>query len=131
MKKIISGLFALTLLLGSSTAAFAATVPEVEPNNSWDQAQSIPIGSTVTALGDEDRFKFVASKSGTVTLNTIINGSPILFATSVYDDQMNVLGQSSNGGIITFNVEAGKTYKLVHLELFSSSTPYSFTLTYN
>ncbi|WP_312117103.1 hypothetical protein [Brevibacillus reuszeri] len=131
MKKLVTAALALTLLFGSATGVFAATVPEIEPNNTWEQAQPITIGSTITAHGDEDRFTFVATKSGTVTLKITLNGNPALFASRVYDDQMNALGESTFGGSITFNVAAGRTYKLAHLELMSSGTPYSFTLSYN
>lgn len=130
MKKLFTGLFALTLLFGSTTGAFAATITEKEPNDSWEQAQSITIGSTVKGVGDEDRFTFVASKSGSVTLKTTFNGEPHTHFSGVYDDQMNNIGQSSFGNSITFNVVAGKTYKLVQFEMFSA-TPYTFTLSYN
>ena len=130
MKKLITGFFVFSLLFGATNAAFAAS--EIEPNDTWDQAQRITVGSTITAVGDMDRFTFVPTKSGAVSIKTTVNGTDrTIFIGSVFYEQSNELAKYNDGNTMTFNVEAGKTYKLVYWEMLSSGTPYSFTVSYN
>ena len=72
MKKLASGLLALTLVLGISTSAFAAVYPDNEPNNSYKTANPFypahgnqingTLGSKINGVTDsQDYFTFTAT----------------------------------------------------------------------
>ena len=79
VKSLLSLVLAVIMVAGCLVTANAATISEIEPNNSAATATSFNVGDTVKgkieADGEKDYFEFKATKTGnaTVTIKHLVN----------------------------------------------------------
>ncbi|MDR3344823.1 MAG: Ig-like domain-containing protein, partial [Oscillospiraceae bacterium] len=128
MKKLLSVLLALVMVVGLlGVAPFAVSagtiVAEVEPNNSFAQAQALPLNSTLKGIigagsdADVDYYRMNLSKSGRVEFKLtqyfayiairIFNDDGVEMGVRVYD--WNYLKETATNQF-TIDLEAGTYY---------------------
>ncbi|WP_432775674.1 hypothetical protein AAFJ72_21495 [Brevibacillus gelatini] len=125
MKKLASGLVALTLALSFSTSAFAAVYQEYEPNNNWKSANSFYAahGNQINGKLDrdnndsQDKFTFIATKTQKIRLQlTYSKAGGQLFTLDCNGETT-----TKTKDYIDIDVEAGKQYWFeVYREVSSS-----------
>jgi hypothetical protein len=129
MKKL---LLALTLSLGVASSAFAAS-SELEPNNSFETANSITVNSIITGNtgpdNSEDYFVFVATKTGKVNAELTVANDKGVTLIGAFKSDRTLIGSSSQGTPFQFDVVAGNTYYIKVLPLFGSGTAYTLSVT--
>ena len=141
----------LLTLSAYNTYATDNAVDEIEPNNSWNEANTISFGTTVygstvasamQTIDGDDFFKFTAPVSGTakVTMYADKMDEDAFAFIYVKDDSDKELAVAQDrlstvaGDSVEFPVKSGKTYYLnccAHNGLYGFSCDYHFTLNYS